>query len=101
MPTALQTEFRTDWVAASEPPSPAQAGPILHNQAAVITQAKRETDEDPTQVRMAYLPIFEPKIEDPSPSETRFVANCNDLFIVNDSLLMVNNKATKSCCHLL
>jgi hypothetical protein len=40
---------------------PAQADAIPHNHAAVITPAKRVIAEDPTQLRMAYLPIFEPK----------------------------------------
>jgi hypothetical protein len=83
---------------------PAEAGGIAHNHTMVTAPAKREIAEDPTKVRMTYLPILEPRIEDPAdpgPNKTSFVANCNDLFMVNDSLLMVNNKTAESCCHLL
>jgi hypothetical protein len=45
---------------------PAQADTIPHNHTAVITPAKREIAEDLTHMRMAYLPIFERKIEDPA-----------------------------------
>jgi hypothetical protein len=50
---------------------PAEAGPLPHNQAANTAPAKHEIDEDSTQSRMAYLPIFEQKIEDPADPETQ------------------------------
>jgi hypothetical protein len=79
----------------SEPPSPAQADPIAHNPKLVTTPAKRAIAEDLIHVRMAYFPIFEPQIQrsgcDPRPNKTSFVANCNDLFMVNNGTLIVND----------
>jgi hypothetical protein len=37
-----------------------------HNHPMVAAPAKREIAEDPPQLRIAYLPIFEPKVEDPA-----------------------------------